>query len=193
LEKLVEKRKSLENEIFNINKRKENNELETKREEEKTKNKIEFEKRIIFDIQKENEDLLVLYNKKKKEIDEKIQKVEKKLKISLNKYNLVKKQYDQKDKEYIDKFKYYQNLLDPNFLRKKQEIKIEEENDNNLKVNDLRSSKIKFRLSSKKLNMKNNTQGNINNNVYSTTTLSTGNNGNINAEEKRTFKFNKKK
>jgi len=48
-------------------------------------------------------------------------------------------------------------------------------------------------LSSKKLNMKNNTQGNINNNVYSTTTLSTGNNGNINAEEKRTFKFNKKK
>lgn len=193
LEKLVEQRKSLENEIFNINKRKENNELETKREEEKTKNKIEFEKRIIFDIQKENEDLLVLYNKKKKEIDEKIQKVEKKLKISLNKYNLVKKQYDQKDKEYIDKFKYYQNLLDPNFLRKKQEIKIEEENDNNLKVNDLRSSKIKFRLSSKKLNMKNNTQGNINNNVYSTTTLSTGNNGNINAEEKRTFKFNKKK
>ena len=193
LEKLVEERKSLENEIFNINNKKENNELETKRKEEKIKNKIEFEKRIIFDIQKENEDLLILYNKKKKEIDEKIQKVEKKLKISLNKYNSAKKQYDQKDKEYIDKFKYYQNLLDPNFLRKKQEIKIEEENDNNLKMNELRSSKIKFRLSNKKLNMKNNTQGNINNNIYSTTTLSTGNNGNINAEEKRTFKFNKKK
>ena len=193
LEKLVDQRKNLENEIFTINKRREDDDFETKNEEEKTRNKIEFERRKVIDIQKENEDLLVLYNKKKKEVDEKIQKIEKKLTISSNKYNSAKSQYDQKDKEYIEKFKYYQSLLNPNLLRKKQEIKIEEENDNNKKVDELRSSKIKFKLSSKKLNVKNNTQSNINNNVYSTTTLSTGNNGNLNSEEKRSFKFNKKK
>ena len=195
LEKLLKQKKKLEKELYEINKEKENVDLKAKKETEKSKNKIEIENRILKGIQRENEDLLKIYDKKKMEMDEKIQKVEKKLKISSNKYNLVKNNYDLKDKEYIEKFKYYQNLLDPSLLRKKQELKIEEENENDKKPGENRPSQKLLKLSSRKLSVKNNARNSLNNNIYNTTTISTGNNGNLNsnAEEKNSFKFNKNK
>ena len=192
LRELITEIKKLENIMSEINQRKQDNDVETKHDIEKKNLKIKKLKKLIIDLNQENEELLKKYEKKKKEVNEKIQKVENKYKLSLDRYNLAKNEYEQKDKEYINKFKHYQNLLDPSLLQKKQ-IEIEEDI-NNKKPGDLRSSKKILKLSNKKLYSKSSSQNNLNN-IYSNATLSTGNTGNHNMTEgdKRTFKFNKKK
>ena len=140
-------------------------------------------------MKNDNDNLYKEYDKKKREINEKIQKVENKLKLSFDRYNIAKEEYNSKDKEYIKKFKYYQDLLNPSLL-----IKIKKENDNKNNIEELRASKLKFRLNSKKYPLKNNNMNPNNiNNLYNTTTISTGNTGQANIEEKRSFKFKKTK
>ena len=189
LENLIANKKILEGKLMEIMNRTKNIVINGRKEENEEKDKIFEEDRILSDIKKENEGLLKKYTQKKAEIDEKIQKVENKLKLITDRYNLAKNDYDAKDKEYIEKFNYYQKLLDPSLLQKIPEIESDEENENN-KIEELRGSKINQNKRSKKNGPKN-----VNNNLYSMTTISTGNNGNFNIkqEEKKSIKFNKKK
>ena len=192
LKQLIQEKKKIENELSEIYKRKKNDELCLKEKEDKKKNQIEEAQKKLFDIRKDNEDLTKKYEKKKKEINDKIAKVEKKCKLSLDRYNVAKSDYVNKEKEYTDKFDYYQKLLEPSLLQEIPKVQTKVENDNNKKTEAVKSPKIKLKLGGKKLNMKTSNQ----NNLYSTATLSTGNTGgnnNINETEKRSFKFNKKK
>ena len=192
LKQLIQEKKKIENELSEIYKRKKNDELSLKEKEDKKKNQIEEAQKKLFDIRKDNEDLTKKYEKKKKEINDKIAKVEKKCKLSLDRYNVAKSDYVNKEKEYTDKFDYYQKLLEPSLLQEIPKVETKVENDNNKKTEAVKSPKIKLKLGGKKLNMKTSNQ----NNLYSTATLSTGNTGgnnNINETEKRSFKFNKKK
>ena len=189
LENLIANKKILEGKLMEIINKTKTIVINGRKEENEKKDKIFEEDRILSDIKKENEGLLKKYTQKKAEIDEKIQKVENKLKLITDRYNLAKNDYDAKDKEYIEKFNYYQKLLDPSLLQKIPEIESDEENENN-KIEELRGSKINQNKRSKKNGPKN-----VNNNLYSMTTISTGNNGNFNIkqEEKKSIKFNKKK
>ena len=191
LEKLMEDKKVLEGQLNNVVNETNNFGINANKEENRKKDKIQEEINMLADIKKENEELLRQYNLKKKQIDEKIQKVEKKFKLSLDRYNLAKNDYEAKDREYINKFKYYQQLLDPSLFQKIEKIEIKEENENK-NLEKLKGSKNK--INQNKRNKKN-IQKNANNNLYSMTTLSTGNNGNfnVNPQEKKSFKFNKNK
>ena len=193
LKQLIKEKKKIENELSEIYKRKKNDELCLKEKEDKKKNQIEEAQKKLFDIKKDNEDLTKKFEKKKKEINDKIAKVEKKCKLSLDRYNVAKSDYVNKEKEYTDKYDYYQKLLDSSLLQEIPKVEAKEENDTNKKTEAVKSPKIKLKLGGKKLNMKTSNQ----NNLYSTATLSTGNTGgnnnNINETEKRSFKFNKKK
>ena len=189
LENLKKQKKDIENIIMEMNKENQNNIIKIKMEEDDIKKKIEEEKELLIDMKNNNNNLLKRYDKKKKEINEKIQKVENRLKLSFDRYNIAKEEYNLKDKEYKKKFNYYQDLLNPSLL-----IKIKKENDNKNNIEELRASKLKFRLNSKKYPLKNNNMNPNNiNNLYNTTTISTGNTGQANIEEKRSFKFKKTK
>ena len=182
LEKLKEQRKNVENTITEIYRGNDNEIVRIKTEVDNLNKKIQNEKILLKDVKIDNDILMKEYEKKKKEVDEKISIIENKLKLCKDKYNIAKNEYDIKDKEYIEKFKKYQDLLNPNLL-----VKIKKE-----QKEELSSSLTKFKINSKKLSLKNNNIKNKNN-AYNSTTLSTGNTGKNNIEEKRSFKFNKKK
>ena len=105
-----------------------------------------------------------------------------------NKYLYAKNLYDSKDKEYIEKFKKYQNLLDQSLLIDTKS----DENKEKDKVEEPKPTKLKLKASSKKLLVKYNNIINSNNNAYKTTTISTGNTGKKNPEEKKSFNIKKK-
>ena len=151
------------------------------------KTKIQREKMKLKDIQQENDIYYKDIEEKKNKIIENVQKVEQECNLSINRYMLAKKDYESKEKEYIEKFKQYQNLLDPSLLLK---VKTDDYN-----TKELNESKIKFKMSNKKLSVKYNSNINntTNNMTYKTTTLTTGNNGKNFIEEKKVSKFEKKK
>ena len=190
LQNLLKKKKKFENELNIINKVGERSDMNRKKECEKIKEKIEKEKMLINQLSNENESLLKNYEIKKKESNDKIIKKQKKLKLSLDRYNLSKNEYDIKEKEYIKKYKYYEDLINPSLLIKTE---IKENNNNNTQLNDNNKNKnikLKLNLNPKKIP--------LNSNVYSNTTISTGNTGqnlNLNTDNKskvKTFKFNNK-
>ena len=190
LQNLLKEKKKFENELNIINKVGERSDMNRKKECEKIKDKIEKEKMLINQLSNENESLLKNYEIKKKESNDKIIKKQKKLKLSLDRYNLSKNEYDIKEKEYIKKYKYYEDLINPSLLIKTE---IKENNNNNTQLNDNNKNKnikLKLNLNPKKIP--------LNSNVYSNTTISTGNTGqnlNLNTDNKskvKTFKFNNK-
>lgn len=184
LENLKQEKRNIENEIKNVCRQTENYMSASRKEENNIKYKIDNEKRRLKYLKHDNEIDFKKYETKKKEILSKVEKVEEEYQIVNSKYLDAKKLYDSKDKEYIEKFKKYQNLLDPSLMvDKKSEEKIAEEP---------KPTKLKFKLSSKKLLIKYNNVMNSNNNAYKTTTLSTGNTGKKNPEEKKSFNIKKK-
>ena len=187
LEKVKKERKIAENAIKEICKEIEKNNIEQRKKENKMKTKIQREKMKLKDIQQENDIYYKDIEEKKNKIIENVQKVEQECNLSINRYMLAKKDYESKEKEYIEKFKQYQNLLDPSLLLK---VKTDDYN-----TKELNESKIKFKMSNKKLSVKYNSNINntTNNMTYKTTTLTTGNNGKNFIEEKKVSKFEKKK
>ena len=187
LEKVKKERKITENAIKEICKEIEKNNIEQRKKENKMKTKIQKEKIKLKDIQQENNIYYIDIEKQKNKIIENVQKLEQECKLSNNRYMLAKKDYESKEKEYIEKFKKYQNLLDPTLLFK---VKTDDNN-----IEELKEPKLKSKISNKKLLVKYNSNINntTNNMTYKTTTLTTGNNGKNNIEEKKIFKLEKKK
>ena len=185
LEILKEQRKNIENSITKVFRGNDNEKVRLKTEVNNLNKLIAKEKILLKDINVDNNMLMKEYERNKQEVNDKIFEVEKILKIYKDKYKKAKNEYDIKDKEYIEKFKKYQDLLNPSlFVKIKTEEKEEKE--------ELRSSLKNLKLKKTKLSFKNNNMNNKNI-AYSSTTLSTGNTGKNTFEEKRSFKFNKKK
>ena len=201
----------------------ENNDRERRQKEKEIKDKIEIEEKILKEINIQNKRILKDYNMDKNELMETLSKTENKHKISQEKYFYAKNYYDNKDREYIKKFSYYQDLINPNLLIPIQKpITLGEkkriftshsmgnieyndrDNENFRKVEEYKHNekgvKMNLRNSTKKLPMKKLINKYNSTNVLSTSaTVSTGN-INFNTDEKfvnstfnRTFKFNKTK
>ena len=223
LNEIIIEKKEYENKIFEINRKMENNDRERRQKEKEIKDKMEIEEKILKEINIQNKRILKDYNMDKNELMETLSKTENKHKISQEKYFYAKNYYDNKDREYIKKFSYYQDLINPNLLipiqkpitlGEKKRIftshsmgNIEyndKDNENFRKVEEYKHNekgvKMNLRNSTKKLHMKKLINKYNSTNVLSTSaTVSTGN-INFNTDEKfvnstfnRTFKFNKTK
>ena len=188
LENLKKEKKNIEIAIKEICKETENYISLSRKEENRIKNRIENEKRKLKYLKQDNQIDFNKYEEKKKEILSKVEKIEKEYQIVNNKYLYAKNLYDSKDKEYIEKFKKYQNLLDQSLLIDTKS----DENKEKDKVEEPKPTKLKLKASSKKLLVKYNNIINSNNNAYKTTTISTGNTGKKNPEEKKSFNIKKK-
>ena len=116
LKEIINEKKEYELKIVEIAREMENTEKERKIKEEEIKEKIEEEKKILEEINYENKKILKDYNMDKNELLEAFEKTEKSHKYSKDKYLLAKNYYDMKDKEYIEKFSHYQDLINPNLL-----------------------------------------------------------------------------
>ena len=132
LDELIKEKKEYELKILEITRKMDISDRERIIKEEKIKDKIEEEKKILEDIKEENHIVLKDFNMDKSELMENFEKKEKEHKLSKEKYLMAKNFYDSKDKEYIEKFSYYQDLINPNLLVpiKKTNIK----NDKNIKI-----------------------------------------------------------
>ena len=116
LNELIKEKKEYEKKIFEINRSMDNNDNERRIKEEEIKDKIEEESKNLKEINKENKIILKEYSMDKNELLETFSRTEKKHKLSQDKYFYAKIYYDTKDKEYIEKFSYYQDLINPNLL-----------------------------------------------------------------------------
>ena len=116
LQELIKERRELEKQILEINRGMETNNWDRKKKEEKIKEKIEIEQNILMKINEENRKLFLNYEVNKNELMAVVNKTEKKLGMTKDKLKFAKHYYDLKDKEYIKKFSYYQDLINPDLL-----------------------------------------------------------------------------
>ena len=207
---IIKEKKQIENEILEIHRNMETNDRKRRINEEEIKRKIDIEKKVLDDINLEKRKIITEYKLLKDELMNAFKKTEKECKLSKEKYDCAKNYYDNKDREYIKKFSYYQDLINPNLLvpiqrsyisrfksRKNLNFSagniyddnVNKNNDNLRKIEDYKFNekhgKMKLRMSSKNLPVKKviDRQNNNNNLVSTSTTISTGN-MNLNTDEK---------
>ena len=197
--------KNLESMIIEKNQNMEINDKQSKIEEDLIKQKIENEKKILDKINEENNKLRVEYSVIKEELMLAFEKTEKNHTIIKDRYQYAKYDYESKNNKYIQKFSYYQDIINPMLLvpikktnaskkKSKKNVtthKVEENNDKKTERNNFRS------MSMRKLPVKRDINGQNNNNNLYISTISTGN-FNLNNDEKlvnvtfnRTIKSNK--
>ena len=166
------------------------NDKQEKIEEDLIRQKIENEKQILDKINEENNKLRTEYSIIKEELMSVFEKTEKNHTISKDRYQYAKYDYESKNNKYIQKFSYYQDIINPMLLvpikkanafkkKSKKNIthKVDENNDKKIERNNFRS------MSMKKLPVKRDINGQNNNNNLYISTISTGN-FNLNNDEK---------
>ena len=116
LQELIKNKKDMEKKILEINRGIDINNWERRKKEENIKEKIEKEENILKEINEENNKLLLDYNLNKDELMAVLDKTQKEFELSKDKIHFAKLYYDNKDKEYIQKFSYYQDLINPDLL-----------------------------------------------------------------------------
>jgi len=182
--------KELESMILEQNQNMEINDKQEKIEEDLIRQKIENEKQILDKINEENNKLRTEYSIIKEELMSVFEKTEKNHTISKDRYQYAKYDYESKNNKYIQKFSYYQDIINPMLLvpikkanafkkKSKKNIthKVDENNDKKIERNNFRS------MSMKKLPVKRDINGQNNNNNLYISTISTGN-FNLNNDEK---------
>lgn len=182
--------KELESMILEKNQSMENNDKQEKIEEDLIKQKIEDEKEILDKINEENNKLRTEYRIIKEDLMLVFDKTEKNYTISKDRYQYAKYDYESKNNKYIQKFSYYQDIINPMLLvpikkvnvskkksKKNLNHKIDENNDKKIERNKFRSMSTKKLTTKREINAQNN-----NNNLY-ISTISTGN-FNLNNDEK---------
>ena len=213
LMEIINQKKEYETKILEKTRGIENNEKQKRLKEDKIKIKILDEKKILEELKEENDNVLKEYNKNKNQLMLTFEKTEQAYNYSKDKLKLAKKYYEMKDKEYIEKFSYYQDLINPDLLvliKKQNLIKNKNKknvnysagnikNDDNVNDNEneetekykkiedyksnIKSGKVKIRNNSKRLHEKKNVINKQNMN-NAISTSDTISNGNINYDEK---------
>ena len=186
--------KNYENEIKERKNEMEKNDKQRKLEENIIKDNIEKEKKLLNEIIQINKELKTEYNLTKNELELVLKKTEKNYELSKEKYEFAKNNYEYKNRKYIDKFSYYQDLINPLLLvpiKKPIINKIKSKKSLDNLFNQENSKKLlRFSIIDKKSKNKNRSSSIHNkrvtnniNNIYSSSTISTGN-FNLNTDDK---------